>query len=46
MDETINLFGDPGVNEVVSATRINEYCKRDFFEEPFDLHSLRGGDSG
>ena len=33
MDETISLFGDPRVNKVLSATRINEYCKRDFLEE-------------
>ena len=46
MDETISLFGDPHVNEVVSATRINEDCKREFFEEPSDLHGLWGGDSG
>ena len=46
MDETIILFGDPRVNEVVSATRINEYCKREFFEEPYDPHSLWGGDFG
>ena len=46
MDEIINLFGDPQVNEVVSATRINEYCKRDFFKEPSDSHGLGGGDSG
>ena len=44
MDETIILFGDPRVNEVVSATRINEYCKREFFEETFDPHGLWGGD--
>ena len=45
MDKTINLFGDPWVNEVVSATRINEYYKWEFFEEPFDLHGLWGGES-
>ena len=45
MDERIILFGDPRVNEVVSATRINEYCKRDFFEEPSDPHGLSGGES-
>ena len=44
MDETISLFGDPWVNEVVSATRINEYCKREFFEATYDLHVLWGGD--
>ena len=45
MDETIRLFGDPRFNEVVSATKINKYCKREFFEEPYDLHGLWGGDS-
>ena len=44
MDETISLFSNPRVNEVVSATRINEYCKREFFEERFDQHGLWGGD--
>ena len=44
MDKTINLFGDPGVNEVMSATKINEYCKREFFEETPDPHGLWGGD--
>ena len=46
MEKTIRLFGDSGVNEVVSATRINEYCKRGFFEEPSNLHGLWGGDFG
>ena len=46
MDETIDLFGDPWVNEIVSDTKINEYCKRDFFEEPSDPHGLWGGGSG
>ena len=46
MDETMSLFGDPRVNEVMSATRINEYCKREFLEEPSKLHGLWGGDSG
>ena len=46
MDETISLFGDPRVNEVVSATRINEYYKREFFEEPSDPYGFWGGDSG
>ena len=45
MDEIIILLGDPQVNEVVSATRINEYCKREFFEEPSNPHGLWGGDS-
>ena len=31
MEKTISLFGDPEVNEVMSATRINKYCKRDIF---------------
>ena len=34
MDKTINLFGDPRVNEVMSATRINEYCKKEFLKKP------------
>ena len=46
MDKIISLFGNPRVNEVMSASRINEYCKRDFFEETFDPHGLWGGDSG
>ena len=46
MDKIISLFGDPGVNEVMSATKINEYCKRDIFEETPNLHGLWGGDSG
>ena len=46
MDKAINLFGNPGVNKVVSATRINEYCKREFFEEPSNSHGLWGGDTG
>ena len=45
MDKTISLFGDPGVNEVMSATKMNEYCKRDFFEETLDQHGLWGGES-
>ena len=44
MDKTIILFGDPGVNEVMSATIINEYCKRYFLEETIDLHGLCDGD--
>ena len=46
MDKTIILFGDPGVNEVMSATIINEYYKREIFEETLDPHGLWGGDSG
>ena len=46
MDKTIDLFGDPRVNEVMSATRINEYCKRDIFEETPNPHGLWGGDFG
>ena len=45
MDKTINMFGDPGVNEVMSVIRINEYCKKDLLEETLDLHGLWGGDS-
>ena len=46
MDKTISLFGNPGVNEVMSASKINDYCKRDFFEETFELHGLWGFESG
>ena len=46
MEKTIGQFGDPRVNEVMSATRINEYCKRDIFEETHDPHCLWGGDVG
>ena len=46
MDKTINLFGVPSANEVMSATRINEYCKRNLLEETFDLHGLWGSDLG
>ena len=45
MDETISLFGNPRFNEVVSASKINEYCKRDILEETLDPHGLWGGDS-
>ena len=45
MDKTIILFSDPRVNEVVSATRINEYCKRYIVEETLDLHGLWDGES-
>ena len=41
----IFLFGDPGINEVMTATRINENCKREIFEETLDPHGLWGGDS-
>ena len=44
MDKTMNVFGDPGVNEVMSATRINVYCKREFFEETSDPHGFWGGE--
>ena len=40
MGKTISMFGDPRVNEVMSATRINEYCKRDIFEETPDTYGL------
>ena len=45
MDKTINLFGDLRVNEVMGATRINEYSKKDILEETLDPHGLWGGDS-
>ena len=45
MAETITLFGNMRVNEIVSATRINEYYKREFFEEPSEPPILWGGDS-
>ena len=45
MDKIVNLFGDPRVNEVMSATIINEYCKRELLEETLDLHGLWGGES-
>ena len=44
MDKKINLFGNLRVNEVMSAIRINEYCKREILEETLDLHHLWGGD--
>ena len=46
MDETIIPFGDPRVNKVMSATRINKYYKRELLEETLDPHGLWGGDSG
>ena len=45
MDKIVILFGDLRVNEVMSATRINEYCKNDLLEKTLDLHGLWGGDS-
>ena len=46
MEKTIIVFGDPRVNEVMSATKINEYCKREIFEGTLDPYGLWGGDSG
>ena len=46
MDKKINLFGDMRVNDIMSATIINEYCKRELLEETLDPPSLWGGDSG
>ena len=46
MDKTISLFGNMRVNEVMGATRINEYCKRDLLEEKLDSHGLWGDESG
>ena len=46
MDKTIIMFGDPRVNEVVSATKINEYCKRGIIEETLDPHGLWDGKLG
>ena len=45
MDKTISLFGNLRVNEVMGGTRINEYCKREHFEETLDPDGLWGGDS-
>ena len=45
LDKTINLFGDPRVNEVISANIINEYCKREFLKEALDVDGLWAGDS-
>ena len=45
MDKTIILFGDPRFNEVMSATRINEYYKRELLEETLNSHGLWDGDS-
>ena len=46
MDKTIRLFGDPRVNEVMSATRINDFFKWEILEEIIDSHGLWDGDSG
>ena len=40
MDKTISLFVNLRVNEVMDATGINEYCKRNLLEETIDLHGL------
>ena len=45
MEKRISLFRDLGVNEVMGATIINEYCNRDILEETLDLHGLSGGDA-
>ena len=45
MDKTINLFRNLRVNEVMGATRINEYCKRNLIEETLNLLGLWGSDS-
>ena len=39
------MFGDTRVNDVTSATRINEYCKREIIEETLDPHGLCGVES-
>ena len=44
MDKTISLFGDPRVNEIMSATRINEYGKRKLLEVTTYPHCLGGSD--
>ena len=44
MDKTISMFGNLRVNEVMSVTKINEYCKRELLEETLGPHGLRGGD--
>ena len=33
MDKTVSLLDNLRVNEVMGATRINEYCKIDILEE-------------
>ena len=45
MDKTIILFGNPRVNEVMCATKISEYYKRELFEETLDPHGFFGVDS-
>ena len=45
MEKTIILFGNLRVNEVMGATRTNEYCKRNILEETLNLHGLWGDDS-
>ena len=45
MNKTISWFGNMMVNEVMGATRINEYGKRNILEETLDLHGLWVGDS-
>ena len=45
MEKTIDLVGGLQVNEVVSAIRINEYCKMDIIEETLEPHGLWVGDS-
>ena len=45
MDRTIKLFINLRVHEVMGATRIDEYCKRDILEETLDLHGLWGNES-
>ena len=44
MDKTISLFGNLRVNEVMGATRINDYRKRDLLKETFDPHGLWADD--
>ena len=46
MDKTIILFGDLRVNDVMTSTIINEYCKREILEETLDLDGLLCGDFG
>ena len=44
MDKTISMFDDLRVNEVMGATIMNEYCKRDLLKEILDSHGLWDGD--
>ena len=44
MYKTISLFGNSRINEVMSATRINEYSQRDLLEVTLDLHDLWGSE--